>query len=94
VSAGRLDATVTGRVQGVGFRYFVVRAAQALALTGYVRNERDGSVTVVAEGDADALIALERHLRAGPPGAVVAGVHARRGPASGAFDAFDLERPR
>ena len=43
----RLDATVRGRVQGVGYRYFAMREARALALDGWVANEADGSVHVV-----------------------------------------------
>jgi acylphosphatase len=46
---GRLHARVIGRVQGVGFRYYVLNAAIELGLTGWVRNRRDGSVEVVAE---------------------------------------------
>ena len=57
---------VTGRVQGVGFRYFVEREAQALALAGYVRNLDDGSVEVHAQGSREALDALEGLLWKGP----------------------------
>ena len=46
----RLTAIVTGRVQGVGFRYFVRRCAEPLALAGTATNRRDGSVEVIAEG--------------------------------------------
>jgi hypothetical protein len=48
----RLHAVVHGRVQGVGFRYFVMREARALGLSGWVRNQADGSVEVEAEGAA------------------------------------------
>ncbi|MCU0607106.1 MAG: acylphosphatase [Candidatus Edwardsbacteria bacterium] len=67
--AQRLTATVTGRVQGVGFRWFVQRAACSMQLTGYVRNLPDGGVEVVAEGEAPALQRLLDGLRQGPPGA-------------------------
>jgi acylphosphatase len=60
-----------GVVQGVGFRYFVLREARALGLTGYARNRGDGSVEVVAEGGTAALSELEDRLRVGPPSAVV-----------------------
>ena len=46
---------VHGRVQGVGFRYTVTQAANALGLTGWVRNERDGTVTTELQGNADAI---------------------------------------
>jgi acylphosphatase len=70
----RLHAVVHGRVQGVGFRYFVMREARALGLSGWVRNQDDGSVEVEAEGRRDPLDALVERLRRGPPGARVAGV--------------------
>jgi len=70
----RLHAVVRGRVQGVGFRYFVMREARALGLSGWVRNQHDGSVEVEAEGRRDPLDALVERLRRGPPGARVAGV--------------------
>jgi acylphosphatase len=57
---------VEGAVQGVGFRWFVREQARALDLPGLVRNEPDGAVVVIAEGDAAALDALEAHLRVGP----------------------------
>lgn len=62
---------IRGRVQGVGFRYFVLRAARALGVGGWVRNCRDGSVEAVAQGDADALARFRAELRQGPPGSRV-----------------------
>jgi len=58
-------------VQRVGFRYFVEDAAQREGIQGYVRNQHDGSVEVVAEGDADAMHRFEMALRRGPSGARV-----------------------
>ncbi len=59
--------TVYGRVQGVGYRYFTWRRAEALSLTGYVRNLPDGkTVEVVAEGEREKLDELIRQLEAGP----------------------------
>ena len=86
----RLEAVVRGRVQGVGFRYYVVRAARRLAVTGWVANDGDGSVRVVAEGPAIDLDRLEETIRRGPPGAVVDEVTTVRMPATGAFDAFEV----
>ena len=65
---------VNGRVQGVGFRWFVMREAARLDLAGYVRNLPDGTVEVVAQGPAAALISLESALSHGPPAARVSSV--------------------
>jgi len=67
----RLEARVSGRVHGVGYRYSVVQWAERLGLTGWVANEQNGSVTVVAEGPREDLDALLERLREGPPSAVV-----------------------
>lgn len=65
---------VRGRVQGVGFRWFVTRQAARLDAHGWVRNLRDGTVEVVCEGVENVLEALEQALAAGPPGARVEGI--------------------
>ncbi len=65
---------VRGRVQGVGFRWFVMREATRLNLKGYVRNLPDGSVEVCAQGIPGSLEALSAALANGPPGGRVAGV--------------------
>ena len=57
---------VSGRVQGVGFRYFAHDAARREGLTGYVTNLADGRVEVLAEGEAESLERFERALRQGP----------------------------
>ena len=66
--------TVAGRVQGVGFRYFVARSARGLGLSGYVRNLPDGTVGVAAVGNRASLDALAALLEKGPPGAIVESV--------------------
>jgi len=86
----RLEATVRGRVQGVGFRYFVVRRAVELGLVGWVANVVDGSVRCVAEGPSAAIAAFEVSLGQGPLGALVAGVDAVRMPATGRLDRFGI----
>ncbi len=65
---------VSGRVQGVGFRFFAIRLAPPLKLLGGVRNDADGSVTVVAAGEDEALDQLARGLAEGPRAALVARV--------------------
>lgn len=62
---------VSGRVQGVGFRWFVVEEARRLRLSGWVRNRPDGKVEIAASGNADALAKLESAVTTGPPGAQV-----------------------
>ena len=92
--AERLSATITGRVQGVGFRWWVRSAADRMGLTGWVMNGADErSVELVAEGPAASLDQLEQLLRNGPPGAVVDRVEAARSPASGSYDRFQITRP-
>jgi acylphosphatase len=83
-----LKATIDGRVQGVSFRYYTVRRARDLGLTGYVRNEPDGSVTVVAEGPRSDLDELLSFLRVGPRAAVVTDVQTDWCTATGDFDGF------
>jgi acylphosphatase len=90
----RLTATVVGRVQGVGFRWWVRSAADRLGLTGWVMNSAgERSVELVAEGPPAALDELERLLERGPPGAVVDRVEANRSPASGGYGRFQITRP-
>ena len=71
---------VNGRVQGVGYRYFVLREAEALGITGFARNLPDGRVEVVAEGPADILGDFEARLRKGPAFAHVADVERAAAP--------------
>jgi acylphosphatase len=86
----RLEALVYGRVQGVGFRYFVLRQASALGLGGWVANLADGGVQCVAEGPKLALEQLASALTAGPPGARVADVSLHWGPAVETWQRFEV----
>lgn len=74
-SSEELYARVYGWVQGVGFRYFVVREAQALRLRGYTRNMMDDSVEVLAQGARPALERLLARLWQGPSAAQVTDVY-------------------
>jgi acylphosphatase len=62
---------VSGRVQGVGFRFFAQEAAAHEGLSGWVRNLDDGRVEMLVEGDREAVERFERKIRRGPPGARV-----------------------
>ncbi len=84
----RLEATVQGRVQGVGFRFHVMRAARRRGLVGWVANEHDGSVRAVVEGPGADLDRFEESLRHGPPGAIIDAVRVVRMPGGGTFDGF------
>ena len=81
---------VAGRVQGVGFRWFVHEAAEREGVTGYVRNLPDGTVEAFVEGDGEAVDRVERALRSGPPGARVRTVVTTDEPPAGAFKTFSV----
>ena len=83
-------AVVRGRVQGVFFRDFTRLNARELKLVGYVRNKRDGSVEVVAEGDKANLEKLVELLKEGPPTASVQGVEVSWREATGKFNQFGV----
>jgi acylphosphatase len=86
----RLDATVRGRVQGVGYRVFALREGMALGLDGSVANLGDGSVRVVAEGPRRDLETLLSLLREGPPAGWVDDVLTRWEPARGIEPGFRI----
>ncbi len=86
----RLHATVSGRVQGVSFRFFVLEQASQLDLTGWVRNRWDGSVELTAEGNRQRLEALLSALRQGPPMASVEDVDFEWQVYTGEFIRFDV----
>ena len=88
MAKARLHAVVSGRVQGVGFRYFVVELARQLGLTGWVRNTPERAVEVLAEGERGALEALLGHLHQGPRLAHVRGVDETWSDYQGEFDDF------
>lgn len=79
---------VSGRVQGVGFRYFAQDAAQREGLTGLVRNLDDGRVEAIAEGEAEAMERFERALHRGPSHARVTDFQAESMLPSGRYVGF------
>ena len=80
---------ITGRVQGVSFRYSMRAEARRLGVTGWVRNRHDGSVEAVVQGPAEAADALVEWSRQGPPGARVTGVEIDA--AAGDYADFELK---
>ena len=84
----RLHAIVSGMVQGVNFRYYTARQAEALGVTGWVANRWDGTVEVVAEGTRAELESLLDWLGHGPPSARVEGVESTWEKPTGEYDAF------
>jgi len=92
-SSERLTARVSGRVQGVGYRWWAVDTATRLGLVGWVRNADDErAVELVAEGDPAALDTLLARLGSGPSGARVDAVESNRGPAAGGLHRFEIRR--
>jgi acylphosphatase len=81
---------VSGRVQGVGFRYFVQDAAVREGVSGFVRNVRDGRVEAQVEGEIEAVTRVERALRTGPRGARVDRVYVDEEDPTGSYTTFSV----
>ena len=84
-----VQVRVSGRVQGVAFRWEARHAAQSFGVSGWVRNEPDGSVVAHVEGEPDAVNDMVVWLRAGPPAARVTNVAVRDAAPTGA-DSFEI----
>jgi acylphosphatase len=84
-------AIVSGRVQGVGFRFFAERAARAVGVRGWVRNLPDGRVETVAEGDEDAVARYLERIGKGPFVGSVAGVDVEERELEG-FEQFEITK--
>lgn len=82
---------VHGRVQGVGFRYFVQHVGSRLGLEGNVRNCEDGTVEIVAEGDGKSLMAFIKEVEQGPPMSRVTRVEVHDVPATRHYSSFLIE---
>jgi acylphosphatase len=90
VESERLHAVVTGEVQGVGFRFFLIRRAEVLGLRGWVRNRDDGAVELVAEGSRLDLEQLLVYAKEGPRMARVTRVDVDWSAATGGLAPFDI----
>ncbi|MFH1687820.1 MAG: acylphosphatase [bacterium] len=86
----RSQMVITGVVQGVGYRYYCYRRALSLGLTGWVRNEPDGSVTALAEGDRSLVEQFITDLKVGPPSASVTDIKITWSTFGGEFSRFDI----
>lgn len=82
---------VRGRVQGVGFRWFVEREARMLGINGWVRNNADGSVEVLAMGTHEQVTALRARLHAGPRAARVDAVDEHEAQPVAGLNTFRIE---
>jgi len=82
---------VRGRVQGVGYRYFAVRAARSAGVAGTVRNLPDGSVEVIAEGSPSAIARLKSDLERGPSFSSVTSVDEIEGVVTGRYSSFEVD---
>lgn len=86
-----VQLTITGRVQGVGFRWGTLKLAQELGITGFVRNQADGTVYVEAQGSDKVVAAFIRRLAAGPtPYAVVDRIRQTAAPLADYDDRFTV----
>lgn len=81
---------ISGRVQGVGFRYFTQDVAIREGVTGFVRNTPDGNVEAVIEGTEEAVTRVERAIRMGPRGARVEAVVVSTEEPRAAYEAFNV----
>jgi len=86
----RITVRYEGRVQGIGFRFTAINLARDVEATGYVKNEFDGSVSLVAEGAEDQLTALLQAVRNSQLDRYITNEQVRRSPATGEFEAFTV----
>ncbi len=84
------EIKITGRVQGVGFRYFAVKKANEIGISGWVKNGRDGGVTIIAQGSQAGLDTFVDYLKIGPALSRVDRVLKYEMPISGEFPDFEV----
>ena len=92
MAKARAHLIIHGRVQGVFFRYSTKEAADPLGVTGWVRNRRDGTVEVVAEGEKERVEELVNWCHHGPPHSRVTDVEVNWEDPTGEFDSFQMTR--
>ena len=90
MAAGVRRYVISGRVQGVGYRYFASRVARELKLDGWVRNLSDGRVEALASGPLARLKRFDSELRIGPPRAEVKSVEVEEAPADAKLEGFHI----
>jgi acylphosphatase len=90
VMSQRLTVRFEGRVQGVGFRFTCVNLAADFDVAGFVKNEPDGSVTLIAEGEENQIMGLLGAIRSSPLGRHITGEQTRRSSATGEFSGFTV----
>ena len=88
----RVNLIISGNVQGVGFRYFAYSWAEKLGLTGWVRNNWDGSVETEVEGDRSAVEEYIAQMKVGPGWGHVSDVKIEYKPYEGSYSRFDITR--
>lgn len=86
----RIHLIISGRVQGVGFRFYTRDIADETDIKGWVKNLRDGSVEVVAEGKEENLQAFLKKLREGYLGKNISHIEEKEEPYTGAFNSFEI----
>ena len=86
----RVNIFISGRVQGVAFRYFTEGAAKHLGITGWVRNLPDGRVEIIAEGPDDKIEELIKLIKKGPSNAVISRIQVGSEKPTGEFNSFDV----
>lgn len=90
MSSVAAELTVSGVVQGVGYRYFCHRRARDLNLTGWVKNNYDGSVSAYVEGDRGLIETFIVDLKTGPSSATVTDINVRWLPFTGKYHSFEV----
>ncbi len=85
-----MTVAIKGRVQGVSYRYYALREADRLGLKGWIRNERDGSVTSAAEGTHAQLEEFISFLRKGSPAARVSAIEVEWFGSTGEYERFEI----